>query len=422
MRKVDKIMSKIAVMGRIIDGTGKAPFEGVVLIDGKKIEKVGLTNEVTIPPKAKTIEVKDGTILPGLIDCHVHLMGERTLDFMKSAFEPSELKAVRAAEDCSKLLEAGFTSVRDVGGLGIYLKRAVEEGEIRGPRILSAFKILSQTAGHGDMHSLPLDIAVRVGFSRLCDGADDCRKAAREQFREGADFIKICTTGGVLSERDLPTSAQFTMDEIRAIVEEAQRVGSFVAAHAEGTQGIKNAIRGGVKTIEHGDFIDDEGIKLMLENGNILVPTFSIGERIISDGEKYKVPSWGIKKMHQLWEVQSTNFKKAKNAGVKIAAGTDFGGGPLTPHGENAQELELLVKEGLTPMEAIMAATKTGAEALNMKEEIGTLEAGKFADLIVVSGDPLSDISILRKTENIKVVIKAGKVEKHLRSKKIIFS
>ncbi len=415
-------MGKLAVEGRIIDGTGRDPFDGVVLIDGEKIEKVGLKNEVTIPLKTKTIKVNEGTILPGLIDCHVHLMGERTLDFMKSAFEPSELKAIRASTDCSKLLDAGYTSVRDVGGLGIYLKRAIEAGEIKGPRILSAFKILSQTGGHGDIHAFPLDVAVKVGFSRLCDGADDCRKAAREQFREGADFIKICTTGGVLSERDLPTSAQFTMDEIRAIVEEAQRVGSFVAAHAEGTEGIKNAIRAGVKTIEHGDFIDDEGIKLMLENGNILVPTFSIGERIISQGEKYKVPEWGIKKMRQLWEVQSTNFKKAKLAGVKIATGTDFGGGPLTPLGENSQELELLAKEGFTPMEAIMAATKTASEALNMKDKIGTLEAGKFADLIVVNGDPLSDVSILRKTDNIKVVIKGGVIEKHLRSAKVSVS
>jgi len=415
-------MSKLAIIGKIIDGTGKAPFEGVVLVEGEKIEKVGSEKEVTIPPKTKTIKVNSGTILPGLIDCHVHLMGERTLDFMKSAFEPLELKAIRAAMDCSKLLDAGYTSVRDVGGLGIYLKRAIEEGEIKGPRILSAFKILSQTGGHGDMHSLPLDVAARVGFSRLCDGADDCRKAAREQFREGADFIKICTTGGVLSERDLPSSSQFTMDEIRAIVEEAQRVGSFVAAHAEGTEGIKNAIKAGVKTIEHGDFIDDEGINLMLENGNILIPTFSIGERIISEGEKYKVPEWGLKKMRQLWEVQSENFKRAKKAGVKIAAGTDFGGGPLTPLGENAQELEILVKEGLTPMEAIIAGTKTASEALNMKDKIGTLEAGKFADLIVVNGDPLSDISILRKAENIKIVVKGGKIEKHLRSNKIIAS
>lgn len=416
------MVMKIAFVGRIIDGTGKAPFDGTILIDGEKIEKVGLAEEVTIPPKTKIVKVNSGTILPGLIDCHVHLMGERTLDFMKSAFEPLELKSVRAAMDCSKLLNAGYTSVRDVGGLGIYLKRAIEEGEIKGPRIMSAFKILSQTGGHGDIHSLPLDIAKRTGFSRLCDGADDCRKAAREQFREGADFIKICTTGGVLSERDLPTSAQFTLDEIRAIVEEAQRVGSFVAAHAEGTEGIKNAIKAGVKTIEHGDFIDDEGIDMMLKNDNILIPTFSIGERIISEGEKYKVPEWGIRKMRQLWEVQSKNFKKAKEAGVKIAAGTDFGGGPLTPLGENSQELEILVREGLTSMEAIIAATKTASEALNMKDKIGTLETGKFADLIIVDGDPLSDISILRKAENIKVVVKGGKVEKHLKSSKIAFS
>jgi len=408
-------MSKIAVIGRIIDGTGKEPFKGVVLVEDEKIAKVGTRGEIQIPEDAKVIKLENGTILPGLIDCHVHLTGARTLDFIRASFEPVAVKAARLVGDCSKLIDAGFTTVRDVGGLGIYMKRVIEEGEVRGPRILAAGKLLSQTGGHGDMHSLPLEIAMDRDFSKLCDGVDGCIKTVREQFREGADFIKICTTGGVLSQGDLPTSSQFNLAEIRAMVEEAKSVGSYVAAHAEGTEGIKNALKAGVRTIEHGDLIDDEGIEMMAEKGAYLIPTLSIKEQINSKGEKHGVPEWGIRKLRMLQELHGDYIKKAKAAGVKIAVGTDFSSKPLFPLGENAMELELLVKqEGFTPMEAIVAATKTSAEAIMMDDKIGTLEEGKLADLIVVEGDPLEDITILRNVENIKVVIKGGKIEKNL--------
>lgn len=408
-------MNKIAIIGNIIDGTGEKPFKGIILIEDKKITKIWKKPEVKIPEDAKTIELENGTILPGLIDCHVHLTGSRTIDFMKASLEPIAVKAARLVSDLSKLIDAGFTTIRDVGGLGIYMKRVIEEGEIKGPRILAAGKLLSQTGGHGDMHSLPLEWAKEMDFTRLCDGAAECIKAVREQFREGADFIKICTTGGVLSQRDLPTSSQFNLDEIKAMVEEAKSVGSYVAAHAEGTEGIKNALKAGVRTIEHGDLIDDEGIKMMAENGAYLIPTLSIKEQISSRGEKYGVPEWGIRKLRMLQKLHGDYIRKAKIAGVKIAVGTDFSSKPLFPLGENAMELELLVKqEGFTPMEAIVAATKTSAEAIMMDDKIGTLEEGKYADLIVVKGNPLEDITILRKIENIKLVIKEGKIEKNI--------
>lgn len=410
-------MGKLVVVGRIVDGTGREPFNGFVVIEDKKIVQVSKEEELKTlsVENAETIKIENGTILPGLIDCHVHLTGSRTLDFLKASLEPVAAKAARLVGDLAQLIDAGFTTVRDVGGLGIYLKKVIEEGEIKGPRILAAGKLLSQTGGHGDFHSLPLEWAKEGDFTRLCDGVSECIKAVREQFREDADFIKICTTGGVLSQRDLPTSSQFNLDEIKAMVEEAKSVGSYVAAHAEGTQGIKNALIAGVRTIEHGDLIDDEGIEMMAEKGVFLIPTLSIKEQISSKGEKYGIPEWGIKKLKMLQELHGDYIKKAKARGVKIAVGTDFSSKPLFPLGENSMELELLVKqEGFTPLEAIVAATKISAEAIMMDDKIGTIEPNKLADIIVVEGDPVKDITILRKAENIKLVIKDGKIEKNI--------
>lgn len=407
-------MGTLVVSGRIIDGTGKDPFDGTIIISDDKIEQIGPKETVEVPPGAEVIDAGGRTILPGLIDSHLHLMGVRSMNPMVWAIEPIALKAARAVRDCSALLDAGFTSVRDVGGLGVYLKRAIGEGEVRGPRILSANRVLSQTGGHGDTHFLPLEFVEKYGFGRICDGADDCRKAAREQFREGADFIKICSTGGVLSEKDVPGSPQFTIEEIAAIVEEARRVGSFVASHAQGTEGINNALKAGVKTIEHGFHINDESIELMLKNDAIMVPTLAIAHRIVTVGEKFGVPEYGIKKAREAHKAHRDSVVKAKEAGVKVAIGTDFVGGPMLPFGENAVEFELFVELGFTPMEAIVAGTKLGAEALQMGEKLGTLEAGKLADLIIVDGDPLANISCLKDANNIKVVIKDGKIEKRI--------
>jgi len=405
-------MTKIAIRGRIIDGTGKEPFHGVLFIEGGRIQQVE-TDDIPIPGDVKIIDAGEGTILPGLIDAHIHFIGSRTLDTARWLIEPVALRAIRTVVDCEKLLAAGFTTVRDVGGLGVYLKRAIAEGEIRGPRILSANKILSQTGGHGDIHYLPLDFVREYGFAKICDGADQCRQAAREQFREGADFIKICSTGGVMSEKDKPQSSQFTMEELKAIVEEAQRVGSYVASHAQGAKGVNDALRAGVKTIEHGIYLGDESIELMLQNDAALVTTLAIVKRICTHGEKFNVPAWGLKKAREAYETHKKAIWKAKKAGVKVAVGTDFCSGELLPFGKNAEELELLVDLGFTPMEAIVAGTKTAAEAIQMGDELGTLEAGKIADVIIVQGDPLADISCLQGEENVKFVMKEGCVEKN---------
>jgi len=407
-------MGKLVIKGRIIDGTGKEPFpRGVVIIDGSRIQQIGTNQEIVIPEDAEIIDAKDDTILPGLIDVHVHLSGKSGNQFI-SFFEPETLKAIRAAASCKTLLDAGFTSVRDVAGLGVYLKRAIAEGIIRGPRISSANRMLTQTAGHGDVHNMPIEYVKNHHSARICDGADDCRKAAREQFREGADFIKISSTGGVMSEKDMPGASQFTIEEIMAIVEEARRVGSYVAAHAQGIEGIKNALKAGVKTIEHGTCLDKEAAEMMLESGAIMVPTLAIGDRVLAKGEESGIPEHVLKKARAGVKIRNQALQRAKEAGVKIALGTDFSDTSITPFNEIAQGLELLVKYGFLPMEVIMAATKIGAEVLQMEKELGTLETGKLADLIIVNSDPIADITCLKNPENIKLVVKNGVIEKNI--------
>jgi imidazolonepropionase-like amidohydrolase len=408
----------LVLKGKIIDGTGKDPVsDSVIVINGNKIEEIGLSSNVKVPGDAKIVEVgEDSTIMPGLIDAHLHLMGSTGLNSVFWTLESEIVKAMRVTTGLKPLIEAGFTTVRDAGGLGLYLNRVIKEGLLRPtPRIFSANKVLSQTAGHGDVHTLPLDFVEKYGFGRICDGADDCRKAAREQFREGADFIKICSTGGVLSERDKSEWSQFTMEELGAIVEEARRVDSYVASHAQGAEGINNALKAGVKTIEHGIYMDEEGFDLMLEKDAVVVPTFSIVERLVTKGKEHNVPEYGIVKSNIAHQAHLETIRKAKKAGVKIALGTDFVNVPLLPFGENSLELEIFVnKIGFSPMEAIVAGTKIGGEALQMGDKIGTLEKGKLADLIVVKGDPSEDISCLRNVNNILTVIKDGVIEKDI--------
>lgn len=408
-------MKKVVLRGRIIDGTGNGPIsDGVIVINRNIIENIGSTRSVKIPKNSKIIDVGKKSILPGLIDSHIHFYGITGLDPTQWIIEPMLLRAMRVAASCELLINAGFTAVRDVGGFGVYLKKALQEGSIKkGPRIFAANRVLSQTGGHGDIHSFPIEFVKTNKFVRICDGETDCIKAAREQFREGADFIKICSTGGILSERDKPEDSQFTFKEICAIVEESSKVGTYVASHAQGAKGIVNALKAGVKTIEHGIYLDEEGIELMLKSKAILVPTFSIIYRLCKHGKDYGIPEYALEKVKTTQGAHIEAIKKAKAAGVKIALGTDFLNVPLLPFGENSLELELFVSIlGLSSMEAIIAGTKIGAEVLQMSDKIGTLEKGKLADMIVVDGDPIYDICCLRKPDNILLVIKDGKVEK----------
>jgi imidazolonepropionase-like amidohydrolase len=270
--------------------------------------------------------------------------------------------------------------------------------------------VISQTAGHGDMHFVPVEWNQRTQITRLADGVPEVRKAAREQLREGADMLKIFTTGGVMSEKDKPTACQYSMEEICAFVEEARNAGVRTGTHAQGTQGIKNAVLAGVDNVDHGIYLDDEVIELMVERGTTLIPTFSVLEAIVRHGREEGVLEASVRKAESVQEEHIASFRKALAAGVICGLGTDYLSDPRSPMGANADELVNYVnKVGLSPMEAIVCATRNNAMVLGLQDEIGTLEVGKQADLIVVDGDPLADISVLRDRDQILEIYKGGK-------------
>ena len=402
--------------GLLIDGTGNTPLHDVyVVINGGKIESISKH----VDPSMEVLDAANLTVMPGMIDSHLHIAGHWTDKFVEETIvRPTELLLIKAVYDIQDLLDAGFTTVRDCGGNnGPYLRMAVEAGITRGPRIVAAGRVLTQTFGHGDEHFFPLEIAkqrseYKLGIGNIiCDGVPECMRATRLALREGANFIKICSTGGVMSERDKPEDEQFTIEEIGAIVNEARKVGTFVASHAQGAKGIKNALVAGVKTIEQGIYLDEEGAKMMVQKDAIVVPTLSIVHQLVAKGKEAGTPEWGLKKSMEVIEDHIKNIAAAKKMGVKIATGTDFIGAPILKFGNNAMELQLLVEKcNFTPMEAIVAATKTGAQACGLANKTGTLEVGKFADLIAVNGNPLEDVSLLQKRENIKLVVKEGTI------------
>ena len=414
------------VNGRIIDVINSKIIEnGVVLIRDKYVSDVGTRGSVEIPENAEIIDLSGRTVLPGLIDAHMHLTGMRTGDFVKEPLlTPYEVFVARAIRDLEQLINAGFTTIGDAGSvIALYLKQAVEEKTIIGPRIVASGYPLSQTFGHGDEHYLPIEwVDARLTKKRtplmslLCDGVDECRKAARYALREGADFIKVMATGGVMSQRDRPEYIQFSKEELRAIVEEAEHANRFVHAHAQGARGIIHALEAGVKVIAHAIYIDEEGCRLSIEKRAVVVPTLSVVEHIIRYGEKIGIPPWGLEKTREVYEAHISNIRRAYRENVKLATGTDFmGGREAFRHGDNALEIKLLIdKIGMKPIEAIRAATINAAEAVGLADKIGSLEKGKFADLIVVEGDPLSNIDVLLDQKRIVLVMKEGEVVKKL--------
>lgn len=424
-------MGKLVVIrgAKLFDGKGKILENSVVVVSPSgRIHDVGTEGSVEVPSDADTLEIyaKGHTLMPGLIDAHMHLSGLRTGDIIKEPLlTPYETLVARAIKDLEALTDAGFTTVVDAGGLiALGLKLAVEEGTVRGPRIVAAGPPLSQTFGHGDEHYLPLEYVdlrtsklSNVFKSLICDGVEECRKAARYALRMGADFIKIFTTGGVMSQRDRPEYTQFTLDEIRAIVYEAQAVGKFVHAHAEGTRGIVNALVGGVKVIAHADMIDEEGVELALEKGAVIVPTFAVSEHIVKYGRELGLPEWAIEKESELIKYHVESVRKAYKRGVKIATGTDFWGGEKAfKHGDNALEIVLFVEKlGMSPIEALRSATSVAAEAAGLKD-VGSIEKGKIADLILVEGDPTTDVKTLLAKDKVKLVMRGGKILKNLMS------
>jgi imidazolonepropionase-like amidohydrolase len=397
----------------LLPGAGKPVADGVVVMDGPIISYAGPAHDAPATPSARVHRTE--TVMPGMWDCHGHFLGVRTLDLGHLPLEPVQLRAARCARDLRSALDAGITSVREVGGLGVHLARAVNEGVLDGPAIYGAGSILSTTGGHADLHSYPLswigDYGHHGGELRLADGEAECMRAAREQLRRNARLIKVCASGGVLSEVDNPIHQQFTNAELRAIVEVASLADRVVAAHCHGKPGIMAAIEAGVRTIEHGTYLDDEACDAMRETGTILVPTRSIVEDILANLSA--VPDYAASKLTALAHTHADAVSRAIEHGVTIAMGTDIAvTGPDRPNvwGSNGAEVMHLAKLGMTPLQAIEAATSTGPLTLGPQApRSGRLEAGYDADVITVGADPLADISVLARPEHITGVWTAGR-------------
>jgi imidazolonepropionase-like amidohydrolase len=360
--------------------------------------------------EVERIDLKGLTLLPGLIDCHVHLAMK--LEPIHDQVQRSATDiAVRALQTGRDFVEGGVTTVRDAGYTPAGIKRAFASGAFPGPRTQVSCQPLSQTGGHGDDWT-PSGAIVKTEMSDLpngvADGPDEVRKATRMQIRAGADWIKVMATGGVLSAADTPDAAQFSVEEIRAIVEEARAAGiRGTLAHAEGTTGIKNALRAGITSIEHGDLIDDEGIDLMLERDVPLIPTFNINFVLMSEERvaRGEVPPWAVEKMRYLFDKQQVNFRHAIERGVRVVMGTDSFNGMYPP-----AELAYMAEFGLGPFRAIQAATTEASRLLGLSDVVGTLEAGKQADLIAISGDPLAEPELWRDPARIVLVIQGGRI------------
>jgi imidazolonepropionase-like amidohydrolase len=409
--------------GTLIDGRGGAPIPHAnVLIHNDRIISAGDNlNDATVKADQRSIQHIDaqgGYILPGLIDSHVHLMFE-IAPLEKQVSTPFSLNFYKAVQHMQRTIDAGITTVRDAGGADLGVKQAVEQGIVLGPRMQISITALGITGGHTDGWN-PSGMTTNLfpeypgNPNGICDGIDGVRKKVREVLRAGAEVIKVCSTGGVLSPTDHPEFTQFTEAELRVMVEEGQaRRGVKVMAHAQGTDGIKNAIRAGIHSIEHGIFLDDEVIRMMCGEGTFLVPTILAPLAVVEIGEATgAMPEYGLRKAKDLLEIHRDSIASAYQAGVNISMGTDAG---VMPHGTNLRELGLMCEIGMSPMEAIVATTKKAAECLGWEDRVGTLENGKYADVIITKTNPLADIRSLEKTENIVLVMKGGSVLKDIR-------
>jgi len=396
--------------GTLLAVPGQAPkSRQTIVIEGNRIARVaeGYLAPADVAADATLIDLSDRFVLPGLMDMHVHLLGELGPDTRNEAlYFTTSMDALRGAMYARRTLEAGFTTVRDLGGdpEAIFaLRRAVDEGWIAGPRILAAGSALAATGGHGDVDGYKAELLERWTPETICDGPYDCRRATRHAVKYGADWIKITATGGVLSDTATGTGQQMTDDELKEIMDTAHALGVRVAAHAHGADGINAALRAGVDSVDHGTFLDDEGVRLMKQTGAYLVPTLLPGATIIPTMEGNPFFTEAIKaKARAASAASKENVSKAARAGVKIAFGTDTG---VTPHGKNAKEFALMVDAGMSPMEAIRSATVVSAELIDRSATLGTIEAGKLADIVAVDNNPLDDITEL---ERVRAVIKDG--------------
>lgn len=401
--------------GLLLDGNGGGPLHRpVVVVEKDRIVDVLAGNgpDLSGSQNGDVIDLGGMTLMPGMWDVHSHITGTRGYSAADSVVTPHDLRVLRAAEDCSKMLHAGITSTRDCGStIALSLARAIKEGTIPGPNIWACGRIITQTGGHGDAHFLPIEVVQESpdSMARLADGPDECRRAVREMLRLGADFIKTATSGGVGSEKSHPLEERYTPPEIEAITSEAHRFGRRVASHAQGAPGVKNAIRNGVDTIEHGYYIDDECIGLMLDRGTFYVPTIALLEVFKASVQRpLDMPPWRLRKQLECMEVMEKSFRRAYEAGVRIATGPDYFGAPMRAHGDNADEVIAMVRYGMSPNDAIVATTRTSAECVGVEADYGTVAKGKVADLIAIDGNPLTDIGLVK--AGVRFVMKGGRV------------
>ena len=394
--------------GHMLDvKTGKLLADQALVIEDGKIISSGAAAEAKIPADALRIELPNATVLPGLIDAHTHLTMEPRFGYDRLAISvPRE--ALIGAKNARSTLLAGFTTVRNVGARGysdIALRDAINAGDVPGPRLLVSGPALSVTGGHCDNNMLPSEYhAVSDG---VADGIAAVQHKVRENIKYGADLIKVCVTGGVLSLGDNPQASQYTLEEMKAIVADAHRLGRKVAAHAHGAEGIRWAAEAGVDSIEHGSYIDDAAIAAMKEHGTYLVPTLYLGDWMIDNAGLTRLPPPLLAKAQEVIPAARKNIAHAFAGGVKVAFGTDAA---VYPHGLNAHEFAVMVRLGLTPLQAIQAATLNAADLLGWSGKVGTLEPGAWADIVAVDGDPVKDVTTL---ERVKFVMKGGEVVKN---------
>jgi imidazolonepropionase-like amidohydrolase len=400
--------TRVAVRaGRLVDGLGGAPVtDAVILIENDRITAVG--RGLAIPSGARVIDLSRSTVLPGFIDAHTHVTSQPE-NYMEDLFRKTPIDvAISAHVYARRTLDAGFTTIRDVGAgefIDVALRNAINAGTVPGPRMQVATLTVGSTGGHGDITGF--SPYLKFGqFSGIADGEVEIRKLVRFEVKNGADLIKLLASAGVLSEEESVGAPQFTQEEMNAVVDEARMWGRKVAAHAHGAEAIKRALRAGVASVEHASLIDDEGIRLAKEKGAYLVMDIYNDDYIMAEYKRLGYPQKILDKEASVGRLQRESFRRAVRAGVKLAFGTDAG---VYPHGWNGRQFAKMVEWGMTPMQAIQSATTSGADLLGWSDRVGSIQPGRFADLVAVDGDPLRDITEL---ERVKFVMKGGVVYK----------
>lgn len=409
----------IVLKGRVLDGNGGAPIEkGAVVLEDNRIRLICRQSQLPDDPTAEVYELEDGTIMPGLIDAHVH-MGWGSATAVDWISMTPQLSMARALRDMAQLRQQGYTAFRDLGSDVLLMRPAAAEGLLDVPRIFGAGRIISQIGGHGDVYQkLSLEASQRAySPAFIVNGVDEVRRACRINARNGADLIKIMTTGGVFSQGDKATPhSHFSQEEIRAAVEEAENMGSYVSTHAQATRGIKMALKNGVKCIERGFYLDEECIELMVKNDCYLVPTLAImhASKLYFQGKEGVLP-YLKEKTERSYEAHYRSLEMARKARITVGVGCDFLGDAAfgCPYSEATLELERLCVAGYTPMEVITMATKVNARLLQMEDQLGTLESGKLADVLLVDGKPDEDIRVLRRSDHVKLVVQDGRIVKN---------